>query len=291
MVSGIGPKDTLGQQGIPVLVDRPGVGQNMWDNPMFAVSYAVNLQTVSSYINNPDLMATAIEDYNQHRTNYLTSSGADVISFEKISTLRSSNFSSSMRKDLADAFPDDWPEIEFWSENAWVGPELGSPAPDTTKNYASMAMGLIAPMSRGWVSIKSSSMSSPPVINPNWLTHPADQAMAVAAVQRARQYFHTPAMESVVIGEEAFPGPNVATDSEILAVLRRQLTTFYHAAATCKMGRRSDHMSVVDSEARVIGTENLRVVDISAFPFLPPGQPQATVYMLAEKIAESVLSE
>ena len=30
MVSGIGPKEILDTHGIPVLADRPGVGQNMW---------------------------------------------------------------------------------------------------------------------------------------------------------------------------------------------------------------------------------------------------------------------
>lgn len=32
MVSGIGPKETLGNFGIPVVKDLPGVGQNMWDS-------------------------------------------------------------------------------------------------------------------------------------------------------------------------------------------------------------------------------------------------------------------
>ena len=54
------------------------------------------------------------------------------------------------------------------------------------------------------------------------------------------------------------------------------------------MGRSNDTMSVVDPQARVYGVKGLRVVDASAFPFLPPGHPQATVYMLAEKIAEDI---
>lgn len=43
------------------------------------------------------------------------------------------------------------------------------------------------------------------------------------------------------------------------------------------MGNSDDASAVVDSKARVFGTRGLRVVDISAFPFLPPGHPQATV--------------
>ena len=55
------------------------------------------------------------------------------------------------------------------------------------------------------------------------------------------------------------------------------------------MGVEGDKMAVVDSRARVFGVEGLRVVDAAAFPFLPPGHPQSTVYALAEKISEDVL--
>ena len=54
------------------------------------------------------------------------------------------------------------------------------------------------------------------------------------------------------------------------------------------MGKIGDPMAVVDTHARVFGVQGLRVVDSSAFPFLPPGHPQSTVYALAEKIADDV---
>jgi choline dehydrogenase-like flavoprotein len=56
------------------------------------------------------------------------------------------------------------------------------------------------------------------------------------------------------------------------------------------MGVESDEMAVVDSHARVFGVSGLRVVDASAFPFLPPGHPQSSVYALAEKIADLIKS-
>lgn len=46
------------------------------------------------------------------------------------------------------------------------------------------------------------------------------------------------------------------------------------------MVKPNDINAVVDSKARVIGVLKLRVVHASAFPFLPPGHPMATVCKL-----------
>lgn len=45
---------------------------------------------------------------------------------------------------------------------------------------------------------------------------------------------------------------------------------------------------VVDTELRVYGVENLRVVDSSVVPLLPPGNLQSTVYALAERAADII---
>lgn len=67
------------------------------------------------------------------------------------------------------------------------------------------------------------------------------------------------------------------------------MNQIWHASSTCAMGKAGDEMAVVDSKARVLGVEGLRVVDLSAFPFALPGHPQANVYMFAEKIAEDIV--
>ena len=43
------------------------------------------------------------------------------------------------------------------------------------------------------------------------------------------------------------------------------------------MGKAGDADAVVDSKGKVFGVNGLRLVDISAFPFLPPGHTQANV--------------
>ena len=81
---------------------------------------------------------------------------------------------------------------------------------------------------------------------------------------------------------------NIQTDAQISTYLKQAATQIRHAGATCAMGKKGDKMAVVDSTAKVFGTQGLRVVDSSAFPFQVPGHLQSTVYILAEKIANAI---
>ena len=145
---------------------------------------------------------------------------------------------------------------------------------------------MLSPFSRGNVTLHSADATDQPIINPNWLTDPCDKEFAIAAFKRTRQIWG--AMSEIVSGEEYRPGLDVQSDEAILDWIRQDSLTIWHASATCKMGTRDDDGAVVDSKARVCGVDKLRVVDASAFPFLPPGHPQSTVYMLAEKIADGI---
>lgn len=198
--------------------------------------------------------------------------------WEKIPKKDRVSFSKSTLADLA-KFPADWPEVEFLHQAAYLGLRR-NPIRDAPKDgyqYASAAAALVAPLSRGTIDISSPDAADPPLINPNWLTHPTDVAVAIAGFKRVRQLLATKAMKPVLVGPEYFPGLNVTTDNEILHFIRQSLSTVHHPSCTCAMGRREDRNAVVDSKARVIGVSGLRVVDASAFPLLPPGHPMATV--------------
>jgi choline dehydrogenase len=144
-------------------------------------------------------------------------------------------------------------------------------------DYATILTALVAPLSRGSVTISSADAAVLPVINPGWLTSTVDQEVAVAAYKRARAAFAAPVMQSVLIGPEYYPGSAVQTDAQILAQIRKDAMTVWHASCTCAMGVSSNPAAVIDSHARVFGVKSLRVVDASSFPLLPPGHPQSTI--------------
>lgn len=78
MISGIGPKESLLGLGIHVLIDKPGVGQNMWDHTSFSLVQEVSVETQSG-LTDPAKALKAAQDFNRTHTGILTSNGADYI--------------------------------------------------------------------------------------------------------------------------------------------------------------------------------------------------------------------
>ena len=154
-------------------------------------------------------------------------------------------------------FPADWPELEWFTIPAYIGDSFDIGAgPNDSYQYATLLSIPIVPLSRGNISISSPSMHDQPLINPNWLTSETDIEVAIGGFKRARQILEAPILQDVTIGPEYYPGPNVTTDAEILAFIKKAFNTLYHASSTCKMGKPEDKMAVVDSRARVFGTRN-----------------------------------
>ncbi|KAI0004735.1 putative glucose-methanol-choline oxidoreductase [Xylariaceae sp. FL0662B] len=276
MVSGVGPAATLDSLNIPVIADRPGVGQGMQDHVFYGISYRVNAPTISS-LQIPSFAAEQAKLY-ENAAGMYASPNTDVLAWEKIPRSLRHTWSNKTRSTL-DTYPADWPEVEYIAISSYLGSQINSRSSDPNDgfNYATLAIALVAPRSRGTITIKSPDAKIAPVINPNWLTDRADVDVAVAAFKRGREFFKTPAMQSFVIGGEYFPGMNVTTDDQIEQFIRKSFNTIWHAACTCAMGKTDDIKAVVDAQARVIGVKGLRVVDASAFPLLPPGHPMSTV--------------
>jgi choline dehydrogenase len=281
MVSGIGPRQTLEDLSISVLVDLPGVGQNLWDHVLFPVTHKVNLQQLGS-LTNPLNYLSAAAAYRANRTGPLTNTGFDFVAWAKLPTANLANLSQPAQNDLS-SFPSDWPTLEF------IIGDASNPNDTEGNSYSSVIGALVSPLSRGNITILSNDTSDLPLFNPDWLSHPTDQEVAVQAFKRCREVFATSALAPVLIGDELIPGVAIQTDEQILQFLKAATTSVYHAACTCKMGTRGDEMAVIDSRARVFGVEGLRVVDASSFPVLVPGHPMATIYALAEKIAADIL--
>jgi choline dehydrogenase len=87
---------------------------------------------------------------------------------------------------------------------------------------------------------------------------------------------------------EAFPGPDVQSDDELLEAARQRGTTTFHPMGTCRMGPASDPTAVVDDQLRVHGMEGLRVIDASIMPMMISANLNASALMIGEKGADMI---
>lgn len=246
----------------------------MWDHIFFGPSYAVNTVT-HNWLADPTFAATAASDYRSDRKGILTNVGGDLLGkfsdqlfqylhnettlryFEAFEKLPDGSLSSQTRQDLDNTFGSDWPDIEIYTLDAYTGSldDFLLGAPDVN-NYTSVCVALVSPFSRGNVTIGSSDTNDHPVVNPNWLSDARDQEVAIAGFKRARAVFEADAVHPVLKGPEAFPGANTTTDDEILEVIKTSSSTIHHAAGTCKMGKSSDAMAVVDNKGKLMHPSN-----------------------------------
>jgi choline dehydrogenase len=146
---------------------------------------------------------------------------------------------------------------------------------------------LLRPESLGRVEAQSADPRKPPSILFNYLKSQRDRDDFRRSVGLLREILAQAAMDPYR-GVELFPGPDVRSDAEIDAWLRRAVETCYHPVGTCKMGRDTDTAAVVDEELRVHGIEGLRVVDAAIMPAIVSGNTNAPTIMIAEKAADMI---
>ena len=186
-------------------------------------------------LGDPIFRAQATAEYLANHTGIMTNTGGDVFGWEKLPSPERDSFSQRTKDALA-KFPPDWPELEYITLDAYVGRQLNyvQDAPEDGANYAAPIVAIVAPSSRGNVTISSKDTIDNPVISPNLLTDPADVELAVVAYKRLRQLMDLDVMKAITIGEEVYPGRNVTSDEDILEVIKESCTTVLHASATCE---------------------------------------------------------
>ncbi|KAK0664722.1 Dehydrogenase patE [Lasiodiplodia hormozganensis] len=208
LVSGIGDCTELKLHGIACVSHRPGVGRGMWDHPVFGTAHRVRLATASAALNNASLAAEGVAAYLRAADGPLSVLGPGVYGWEKLPEPWRGALSEEAREMLASDFPTDWPEIEWLPNSALKGNGSVPVAidPQDGTNFATLNTALIAPLSRGSVRIRSAEMEVPPMIDPAWLTHPADREVAVQCVRRQREMWKWLVEQGVAEEEEYYPG-------------------------------------------------------------------------------------
>ena len=265
-LSGVGPAAELARHGIPLLADRPGVGANLTDHLELYFQMA-STQPITLYSH---LQRAPMAKIGARWLAFRDGLGA-TNHFESCAFIRSR---AGVR----------WPDLQYH----FLPAAISYNGKDLADRHGFQAhVGPMRSKSRGAVLLRSADPHAAPALHFNYMSHPDDWTEMRAAVRLTREIFGQPAF-APFRGEEIEPGAEVTSDAAIDGFIRRRVESAYHPCSTCRMGDPADPMAVTDPQARVIGTERLRVVDSSIMPAITTGNLNAPTIMLAEKASDHI---
>jgi choline dehydrogenase len=272
MLSGVGPAAQLSQFGIPLVLDKPGVGQNLHDHLQLRMIFKVKgVKTLNeSY---PKLLARLGMgmDYVFRRRGPMSMAPSQLGLFTR----------SDPTQDRAN--------IQYHVQPLSLD-KFGEPLHSFPAFTASVCN--VRPTSRGTLTLKSTDPTVPPAIRPNYLATPDDQQVAADSLRVTRKIVAQPALQKYT-PVEYLPGAQVRDDDEagLVKAAGDIGTTIFHPVGTARMGRDDDPNAVVDARLRVIGLEGLRVIDASVMPSIVSGNTNSPTIMIAEKGAAMILED
>ncbi|CAK9325776.1 unnamed protein product [Citrullus colocynthis] len=252
LLSGVGPKSYLSSLKLPVVLHQPHVGEFMSDNPRFGTNIILPFQLIPSSVKVVGILEDNI---------YLQS--------------------------FASPSPILVPPIF-----SLLPPQSTSIIPSLT-----MFVGKFSEVhSEGSLRLNSSTnVEKSPIVRFNYYSHPDDLARCVRGVRKMGDLLKTQIMEKIktqdLESNKGFqflghPLPeNLLNDSSVEEYCQKTVTTYWHYHGGCLVGK------VVDGNYKVIGIENLRVVDGSTFSESPGTNPMATLMMLGRYVGLKVLQQ
>ena len=147
----------------------------------------------------------------------------------------------------------------------------------------------IRPTSRGEIFITSNDSRDYPKIKMNYLSTPEDRQVSAAGIRLVRKIIFESETFKKYLPEEFRPGLQHQSDEEIINAASEHVQTIFHPVGTCKMG--NDSSAVVDSNLKIHGLKNIRVVDASIMPNITSGNTNAPTIMIAEKAADMIIAD
>ena len=280
-LSGVGPREELERFGIDVVVDLPGVGENLQDR--YEVGVVSRLDGDLSSLHGCSFAPPAegqkpdrcFEAWQKGGGLYTTNGAVVAIITRSCEKMPEPDlFVFGLPANFQGYYVNYSKELER-HRNTFTWAILKA----HTRNRA------------GTVRLRSADPRDVPEINFRYFDEGSDTERADLEAMVSGVRFVRSLLGNVRLKEaELVPGPEVRTDDEIRSFVRDNAWG-HHASCTCKIGRPDDPTAVLDSSFRVLGTQGLRVVDASVFPRIPGFFVVTPVYMISEKASDVILAD
>ncbi|XP_074595161.1 L-sorbose 1-dehydrogenase-like [Brevipalpus obovatus] len=293
MLSGIGPKNELKRHNIPVIVDSPGVGQNLDDHIASWIPYTIRRNLTFLY-SRPDSVINSVNQFVQSRTGSFAVAKSEIIGHMR------TKFALDNRVDIILG-------VLYGLPNALTTTFLTGYMdryknevvekyylPHAQKDGIQALFSTSRTLSRGVVRLRSGNPHAKPVIEYRLYSNRRDLDSMIEGCQLAMELINSNAVReklSPKIFPNTLPGCEKhlpGSDSYCRCVARTITITNYHPAGTCKMGSIDYLMAVVDPQLRVKGVKGVRVVDASVMPEATTGNTNAPTVMIAERGSDMI---
>ncbi|KAK0243484.1 pyranose dehydrogenase [Armillaria nabsnona] len=267
--SGIGDSTELAHLGIPSTLNLSDVGKNLSDHVRWDIPFTINdtkaIENV--YFRNATFQRDSLAEWQSDRTGFLTTGILNQLGF-----LRIPNNVSVWHEE-----PSAGNETAHY-ELAFVNGVTTDPPPDTG-NFFVIVPSVLCPRSRGSIRINSTNPLDPPLINPNYFSHPQDLEILHYAIESVKRFVNATVWNGYIL--------EIATNTTEDDI-RNRAASAYHPVGTASMSPVGADWGVVDPDLRIKGAKGVRIVDASVLPFVPAGHTQAPVYAFAERAADLI---
>lgn len=277
-LSGVGNKELLNSKGIPVVKHLPGVGKNLQDRYELGVTYELtgNIAQSCKFGNGYDY---CLDLFNLFGKGAYTSSGSIAANiFKSNKALKNPDiFNFCLLSNFKGYYPNYSDAIKT-NENKITWAILKGHTTNTL----------------GEVKIKDKSPRNTPHINFKYFDDAKDfegqdMKALIKGVNNVRAIMNNKYVKPFV-KQEVWPGEKVVTDKDLKRFISKE-TWGHHASCSCKIGADTDENAVLDSNFKVKGVTNLRVVDASVFPKIPGFFLAVPIYLISEKATDVILEE
>ncbi|KAH8668551.1 GMC oxidoreductase [Xylariales sp. PMI_506] len=292
--SGVGNQAILESLGIDTVLNLPGVGENLIDQPIGSLVYSINSTSLPNTLQPYAEFATAEDVFGDETSALAASTEASLAAWAD--QVAAANNNATNATALAKIFAIQHDLI--FNKNVTVGELLtsttvGIPIGDDLNGWVVNTGWPLLPFSRGSVHLPSADGIDNPVIDPKYMLVDFDTTITVALGKLLQNFFYTEPISSLVTGYIS-PGdailPHGSPDEVWEALLIEGVSPNHHALGTAAM-MSQELGGVVDPQLKVYGTSNVRVIDASVIPMQISGHLTATIYAVADRASSIILGE